>query len=201
MEILANDACIFLVKALLPEDLCRRIIALYAQDPRKHPGYTTSPGGTRQLEQDVKISTDLDVETEGMWAPVFAELHAAVTLVVRSIAAGFPALQIAPLRCTGYKIQHYRRGEGHFKWHFDALGPGGWERQLAVVIYLNTVTEGGETSFHRQNLKYRPTAGDALFFPTFWTHLHCAEVPRSEDKYVISTFVRFDLPEPVAKSA
>ena len=100
MEILANDACIFQVKALLTEDLCRRVIELYAQDPRKHPGYTASPAGVRQLEADVKISTDLDVETDGVWTAVFAELHAAVTLVVRSIAAQFAALQIAPLRCT-----------------------------------------------------------------------------------------------------
>jgi len=33
-----------------------------------------------------------------------------------------------------------------------------------------------------------------LFFPTFWTHLHCGEVPKSGDKYVISSFVRFAIP-------
>jgi len=29
---------------------------------------------------------------------------------------------------------------------------------------------------------------------TFWTHLHCGEIPKSGDKYVISSFVRFALP-------
>jgi hypothetical protein len=191
MELFDRGNCIFYVKALLPPEQCRTIIDLYADDARKHPGFTASAAGERQLETDVKVSTDLDVGTQGVWAEPFAALHAAVTTVTMSIAAHFPALNIAPLRCTGYKIQHYKKNEGHFKWHFDAFGPGGWDRQLAVVIYLNTVAEGGETCFQRQNLAIKPVAGDAIFFPTFWTHLHSGQIPTSEDKYVISSFIRF----------
>jgi len=194
MEIFARNESIFHVKGLISEALCRTCIELYQQDPRKHSGYTASAGGERQLEVDVKVSTDLEVETEGVWAPVFTELHSAVTAVVQAIRAQCSALQVAPLQCTGYKIQHYRKNEGHFTWHFDALGPGGWDRQLAVIIYLNTVDEGGETSFYRQDLKIKPVAGDGLFFPTFWTHMHCGEIPKSGDKYIISSFIRFVLP-------
>jgi hypothetical protein len=194
MEITARNDGIFLVKDLISQELCGRCIELYEQDPHKHSGYTASVAGDRQLEADVKVSTDLGIDPEGIWKPVFLELHAAVTAVVQSIAAQFTALQVAPLQCTGYKIQHYAKDQGHFRWHFDALGPGGWERQLAVIIYLNSVAEGGETSFYRQDLKVKPAAGSALFFPTFWTHMHCGEVPRSGDKYVISSFIRFVLP-------
>jgi hypothetical protein len=194
MELFARDECIFYVKALISQQLCRTFIDLYDQNPHKHPGYTASPDGEKQLEAAVKVSTDLDVATDGIWTAPFAELHSAVTTVILSIAAQFPSLQVAPLRCTGYKIQHYKKNEGHFKWHFDALGPGGWDRQLAVIVYLNSVAAGGETSFHRQKLKINPVAGDAVFFPTFWTHLHCGEIPRSEDKYVISSFIRFAIP-------
>jgi len=195
MEIFDRGDCIFHVRELISPKLCSTFIELYERDSHKHPGYTASAGGERQLEVDVKVSTDLDVETDGIWTAAFAELHSAVTTVTLSIAAQFPSLQVWPLRCTGYKIQHYKRNEGHFKWHFDALGPGGWDRQLAVVVYLNSVAEGGETCFHRQNLKMKPVAGDALFFPTFWTHLHCGEIPRSGDKYIISSFIRFAIPE------
>jgi hypothetical protein len=194
MEIVTPSDGIFYVRDLISQDLCHRCIELYGQDPRKHSGYTTSPAGERQLEGAVKVSTDLEVETEGVWAPVFAELHSAVTTVIQNILAQFSSLQVAPLRCTGYKIQHYKKNEGRFKWHFDALGPGGWERQLAMIIYLNSVEEGGETSFHRQALKIKPLAGNALFFPPFWTHMHCGEIPRSADKYIISSFCRFVLP-------
>jgi len=194
MEIFARSDSIFYVQDLISQDLCRKCLELYASDPLKHSGHTASVSGERQLEVDVKVSTDLSIGTDGVWAPVFTELHAAVTGVVQRIKAECSALQVAPLECTGYKIQHYRRNQGHFKWHFDALGPGGWERQLALIVYLNSVEDGGETCFHRQDLKVKPVAGAALFFPPFWTHMHCGEVPRSADKYVISSFLRFTLP-------
>lgn len=182
------------MKGLISQQLCQRFIELYELDGRKHPGFTASFAGERQLEAEIKVSTDLDVQTDSIWSAAFTELRSAVTTVILSIAAQFPSLQVAPLRCTGYKIQHYKHNAGHFKWHFDALGPGGWDRQLAVIVYLNSVAEGGETSFHRQKLQIKPVAGDAVFFPTFWTHLHRGEVPRSGDKYVISSFIRFELP-------
>ena len=201
MEIFARNDTIFYVKDLISQDLCRTCIELYEHDAQKHSGYTTSAAGDRQLEVDVKVSTDLVVEPDGIWAPVFAELHSAVTTVMQSIAAQFPALQVAPLECTGYKIQHYKKNQGHFKWHFDALGPGGWDRQLAVILYLNSVADGGETCFHRQDLKIKPVAGHALFFPPFWTHMHCGEMPKSGDKYIISSFVRFAIPGVAGKAA
>jgi hypothetical protein len=194
MEIVTPAECIFYAKELISKDLCRSIIENYERDPRKHPGYTVSGRSEKQSLDDVKVSTDLGLTCEGIWTGAHVELHLAVSRVVSSLAAQFPSLQVFPLRCTDYKIQHYRKNAGHFKWHFDALGPGGWERQLAVIIYLNSVEDGGETCFHRQNLKVKPVAGDALFFPTFWTHMHCGEIPRSDDKYIVSSFVCFAIP-------
>jgi hypothetical protein len=194
MELTGIGDCVFYVRDLIPQDLCRTFIENYAQDERKRAGLTLGSRGERQARDGVKISTDLEIRNEGVWAAAHEALHAAVTRVVMSLAAQIPSLQVWPLQWAGYKLQHYRKGEGHFKWHFDALGAGAWDRQLAMIIYLNSVAEGGETCFHRQNLKVNPVAGDALFFPPFWTHMHCGEVPRSEDKYVISSFVSFVIP-------
>jgi hypothetical protein len=199
MEIIATAECIFYAKELLSKDLCRTLIENYMRDVRKHPGYAVSGRSEKTSLDDVKVSTDLELATAGVWAAAHAELHSAVSSAVASVAAQFPSLRVFPLRCTGYKIQHYRKNEGHFKWHFDALGPGAWDRQLAMIIYLNSVEDGGETCFHRQKLRVKPVAGDALFFPTFWTHMHCGEIPKSEDKYVISSFVTFAIPAPAQK--
>jgi hypothetical protein len=194
MEIRTLTDCIFYVQGFLAPALCDHIIENYRQDPRKHPGYTLGSRGERKTEDEVKVSTDLAMDGAGIWKEAHDTVHATVTRVVLSIAAQFPSLQVWPLRSTGYKIQHYRKDEGRFGWHFDALGPGAWERQLALIVYLNSVTSGGETCFHRQNLQVKPVAGDALLFPTFWTHMHCGEIPRSDDKYVISSFVTFEIP-------
>jgi hypothetical protein len=194
MELTLIGDYVFYVRELLPKDLCRTFLENYAQDERKRAGRTLGSRGEHSSHDEVKISTDLEIRNEGVWAQAHEELHAGVTRVVMSLAAQFPSLQVWPLQWAGYKLQHYRKGEGHFKWHFDALGAGAWDRQLAMIIYLNSVAEGGETCFHRQNLRVKPVAGDALFFPPFWTHMHCGEVPRSEDKYVISSFVSFVIP-------
>jgi hypothetical protein len=201
MEIVAAADCIFRVKELIPQELCRSIIENYQRDPRKHPGHTVGSRGEKKSHDDVKVSTDLEIINEGVWTGAHEQLHQGVSRVVLSVAAQFPSLQVWPLRCTGYKIQHYRKNAGHFKWHFDALGPGAWERQLALIIYLNSVEEGGETCFHRQNVTVKPVAGDAVLFPTFWTHMHCGEIPRSEDKYIISSFVCFVIPPADQKPA
>ena len=200
MEIVVTGDCIFYVKDLLPKDLCRTVIENYERDPRRRPGRTVGSRGEPKSYDDVKVSTDLGIDNEGAWTAIHEQLHQTVSLVIASIAAQFPSLQVWPLRCTGYKIQHYRKNEGHFKWHFDALGRGAWERQLAMVVFLNSVAAGGETCFHRQNLQVKPVAGDAVFFPTFWTHMHCGEIPRSEDKYIVSSFFCFDIPAGEPKS-
>jgi hypothetical protein len=195
MHILAAAECIFYVKELLPRRLCAEIIASFERDPRKRTGYTVSGQGDRRTDEAVKVSTDLEIRPEDIWAPAHDELHRAVSEVVLTLAAQFPPLQVWPLQWSAYKIQHYKKDEGYFKWHFDALGPSAWERQMAMIIYLNSVEQGGETAFHRQGMKVKPVAGDALFFPTFWTHMHCGEIPRSEDKYIISSFVSFAIPD------
>jgi hypothetical protein len=194
MEIVPRAELMFYVKELISQDLCQLIIETYEGDPRKRRGHTVSGGGRTKLQDEIKLSTDLEIPQGGAWAATFRELNVAVNRAIQTVVAGIPSLQIWPLQWSGYKIQHYRKNEGYFKWHFDALGPGTWDRQMALIAYLNSVQEGGETCFHLQNLKVKPVAGDALLFPTFWTHAHCGEIPRSEDKYIISSFISFAIP-------
>jgi len=201
MQIVPAVESIFYVKELLSQELCRTIVANYERDTRRLPGCVIRGGGEKELQNEIKVSTDLVIPQDGAWAAAFEEVNGAVNSALQRITAQVPSLQIWPLWWTGYKIQHYRKNEGHFKWHFDAIGPGTWERQLAMVIYLNSVEEGGETCFHRQNLQIKPIAGDALMFPTFWTHAHCGQIPRSEDKYIISSFVSFSIPAASQKGA
>jgi hypothetical protein len=171
------------VENMLPKETCQTILLLYEKDARKQTGRVLRGLGEKEVQEDIKVSTDLVIRDSDVWQEA-----------LRRIVEEVEALQLWPLCWTGYKIQHYTKGEGQFKWHFDAIGPGTWARQLSMVLYLNTVEEGGETSFLRQGLKLKPLAGDGVFFPPFWTHAHCGEIPLSEDKFIISTFVSFDIP-------
>jgi len=201
MEIAPYAEQIFYARELISQDLCQRIIALYCRDARKRRGFTVGSCGKKQKQAAIKLTTDLEIREKGEWSGPCRALNQAVDAALQTISGYLPALQVWPLKWTGYKIQHYTRGEGYFKWHFDAVGPGTWDRQLAMVLYLNSVREGGETCFHLQDRKVKPIAGDAVFFPTFWTHTHCAAIPRSEDKYIISSFISFALPVAAQKLA
>jgi hypothetical protein len=93
---------------------------------------------------------------------------------------------------TSYRVQRYFKGQGFYKQHIDGAVWSGGEssiRILAAVVYLNDVEEGGETTFPDHGYKCVPRAGNMALFPASWTHPHIAEVPVSDDKWIISTFI------------
>lgn len=93
---------------------------------------------------------------------------------------------------TGYLVQFYKQQSGFYINHIDSAP---WyfgeksARVLACVIYLNDIAEGGKTLFPEHDISIKPSAGDMLLFPASWTHPHTAEMPFSDDKWIISSFV------------
>lgn len=142
-------------------------------------------------ENQDKVSFDLEVLPEGEMASAYEYIHNAVCEALQVLIPKLPSLQVYPLQGSGYKIQKYPKGEGRFDWHFDALGPKTQHRLLALILYLNDVTTGGETAFYYQEQKVTPKAGYGVFFPTAWTHMHCGCVPESDDKYIVSSFFHY----------
>ena len=66
MEILVAGDCIFYVKELLAHEVCRTAIENYERDPRRHPGYTVGSRGEKKSHDEVKVSTDLGIDHEGV---------------------------------------------------------------------------------------------------------------------------------------
>jgi prolyl 4-hydroxylase len=92
---------------------------------------------------------------------------------------------------TGFRLQHYKRGIGHYREHVDG-GPGESAvsaRMLGVVIYLNTVDVGGSTFFREHDIHVPAKRGSIAIFPANWTHPHQGCVPLSGDKWIVSTFI------------
>ena len=92
---------------------------------------------------------------------------------------------------TGYKFQRYLPNEGFFAPHVD----GGTyhtfpscERILGVVMYLNTVQEGGATRLDLHDAEVSPVEGRVLLFPSNYNFIHTATIPVSNRKDIISTF-------------
>tara|TARA_R100001015_G_C4503115_1_gene77034 strand:- start:49 stop:603 length:555 start_codon:yes stop_codon:yes gene_type:complete len=93
------------------------------------------------------------------------------------------------------KIQKYNPHEGYFNLHCENDGKifDGYDKRLiAFMVYLNDVTDGGETEFVTQGVKFQPRCGDILMWPAYWTHPHRGIPSPSQVKYIITGWYIFD---------
>ena len=94
-----------------------------------------------------------------------------------------------------FKIQRYNPNEAYFAEHCENVGSvdGNMERRLiALMVYLNTVTDGGQTHFPAQNISFSPKVGDVLMWPAYWTHPHHGISSPTQTKYIITGWYLFN---------
>lgn len=92
-------------------------------------------------------------------------------------------------------LKYNKIGNHQFTIHCDAWNAASSLRQVSLVAYLNTVDEGGETSFTRPDHKEwnrTPIEGSVLLFPSSWQYPHQALEPISNDKYVLIAWFTFN---------
>jgi hypothetical protein len=101
--------------------------------------------------------------------------------------------KMSPLSDGGFQMKRYEVNNSteHHSYHIDSghfphCGP---QRLLAVIIYLNNVSEGGETVFLNQGLVVKPKCGRVLLFPTALQYTHAGRAPISNAKYNIVGFI------------
>ena len=87
---------------------------------------------------------------------------------------------------------------GYHSMHCD-WGQNNLQRLCAVILYLNTVEEGGETIFPVIGRKIKPVVGRILIFPSFYTHMHYGEIATSSDRYIVASHVHYSNREIIKK--
>jgi len=76
--------------------------------------------------------------------------------------------------------------------HNDAL-----HRVLLFMYYLNDVDDGGETEFYYQDKAVKPKAGRMVIAPAYFTHTHRGQIPKSNDKYIVTSWLLFNRAEQI----
>ena len=176
-------------RSLSPE-LCSDIIKLFEQDTARYPGVTQNG-----LDPNIKDTSDLVLTKAGPhWARInkllLKELHINTQTYMsqcdNNVGNGYHYIN-SGLTTDSLQMQKYTKNQGKYVYHNDAACL--WEdkkmRQLTFLWYLNTITEGGETGFGT-NFEVNPTVGKLVLFPAHWTYPHCAKIPISHDKYIIT---------------
>ncbi len=117
-------------------------------------------------------------------------------------ADGFPKNQLfEEVTLEQFRMHRYDKNEHYYKQHIDSIESTSCKRMLVLLYYLNTVKEGGETSFdtieyeasnlHWEKMKVKPVEGRLCIAPTWFGYPHSAEMPISNTKYMIKTYIHY----------
>ncbi len=100
---------------------------------------------------------------------------------------------VLDLYCTDYNAHHWKKNEGwqllkygadnYFVNHYDDSKH--YARTVSMSFYLNDDYEGGEIEFSRFNLKIKPKANQAVFFPSNYVYNHTVHPVISGTRYAV----------------
>lgn len=100
-------------------------------------------------------------------------------------------------RLAPINAQKYQQNKGNYNyWHSEIYPQPGHNnalhRMLLFIIYLNDVEQGGETDFYYQKRSVKPKAGSMVIAPCGFTHTHRGNIPLSNDKYILTSWMLFN---------
>ncbi|MEC7470505.1 MAG: 2OG-Fe(II) oxygenase [Pseudomonadota bacterium] len=103
-------------------------------------------------------------------------------------------------RMGDINAQRYEKGNGGYPyWHSEVYPQAqhneALHRILLFMFYLNDVEEGGSTDFYYQDASIQPNAGRMVIAPAYFTHTHRGQIPVSDDKYILTSWVLFNRAE------
>lgn len=167
---------------------CQWIVEWFENSKHLHENGTFADG---KYDQSIKSSTDIHLKFDSFSPPskiIFASLKdCAIKYIYQyrmgSIVQTFGSEDV-------YNIQRYNPNEGYFAEHCEHDGAKS-SRILAWTLYLNDVTDGGETLYTLYDYKVKATSGRMVIFPSYWTHAHKGIVSPTQTKYIATGWFSF----------
>lgn len=173
--------------AALEDDLCERMIRSFEK-----LAHLQARNG-REVMPQLPESAWTEINVSKLDASVEAYFHKQAMHYLGKYNEEVNLTLPIPLRnrFEDLRIKRYNVADGdQFQPHFDAKDYSS-NRYLVFIWYLNDVAEGGETEFCDLDLRIGARTGRLLIFPPYWMFQHAGLPPRSNDKYMISTYLLF----------
>lgn len=142
----------------------------------------------------------IDISSAALTSDKFKEYHDTLVDVGSKIIKDYIEILPSPVHphyydtWENFRIKRYMPGgyEG-FGLHADSTMHTTNTRWLAFFWYLNTVEEGGSTTFlyHEEDVigSVEAKQGRCLVFPPTWTYPHKGDAPISSPKYIVGSYL------------
>jgi prolyl 4-hydroxylase len=168
----------------LDKQTCRQIIDIHKRHPFRGPGKS----GSYEVNKDVKDSIDSGYKNGHHLPNSMIKALMALGDCLQSYIKDIPdADGVAPFRIMeGFNVQEYPPGGGYHNRHCERTDHRTSLRHLVWMIYLNTVTDGGQTAFPNQELLVDAVAGRIVIWPSDWTHSHYGVVSPTQEKFIMT---------------
>jgi hypothetical protein len=185
---LSIERCVQVFDEALPADFCAQMVQSF--DRMGHLQVPNGRGHKRGLEAsawtELNITPIADAGFKGFFAKQIDDYLARYN---ERLALTLPVPNRP--RTEDLRIKRYRAGaDEKFEPHFDSMDDKA-NRYLVFLWYLNDVAEGGETEFINLGIRVAARTGRLLMFPPYWMFQHAGLAPRSNDKYIVSTYLLF----------
>ena len=86
-----------------------------------------------------------------------------------------------------YQLLRYGKGN-FFNNHFDDCVQ--YHRRISIIYYFNDNYIGGEISFKKFDVKYKPKANDLIIFPSSYIYSHSVSEVTEGVRYALVTWIR-----------
>ena len=186
---MTNDFIYHAKNALTLEE-CKSLIDFFEDNKKFHNDGVIGLGN---VDYKKKKCTEMYISSNAITPgnEYFANVNRALEDGIVEYVKEYPFLNtVTPWILTEtFNINKYLPTEAYFKTHCEMAGapdPNSSRRMLVWMIYLNDVTDGGETEFPTQGKKIAPRAGDLVLWPSYWTHPHHGLPSNSQIKYIIT---------------
>lgn len=156
--------------------------------------FNTASTTGRLVRRNGPNISDTQIAVDGARKDFVDNIYACLGPCLQEYADDFPFLKGQDLISSLCVMQKSvpLTGDGYHRWHSERFGMASSERVLAWTIYLNTVSEGGETEFMYQGKRIDAKAGRIVIWPAGWTHVHRGNPPLSNEKYILTGWIAGD---------
>jgi len=192
------DRFIYYRHNVFTDNFCDTLVNLFETEAQNNRVFIGQSGAG--VNHDIKQTSEIDLipRSEANWDNFYSIINDHLSnhyLASMPMLDKFnPEMRIL-FNETYYEvcqIQKYDKGRGHYNaWHVEVDGPDSCIRPFSMIIYLNDVEVGGETSFLYTGTKVKPRKGSLLIFPSAFPFVHRGETPISHDKYIIATWLAY----------